>query len=355
MFRYVTLLALACAFSAFAGAKIKWDHTRHDFGAFDESVGTATAVFTLYNNGDDALIISGTRANCGCTTPRLSADIIQPGDSATLTVAYDPSGRPGRFDKKIFIDSNADPRRSVLTITGVCVGNSASVIRRYPTKVGPLRLVRPAVLLGSLKSGHVKSIFESAYNTSTDTLRPAVVDTPDWLDVTILPYPVPPGEQVSFDYYVHGDKINTWDLVTDTVTIIPDKGSSETLRVPVVLTVNEDFSNLTSKQIASAPVVRITPERLNPVTLTENGAVTSFNITNDGKSPLKIRRIYSRVDGLRFRVKPDESVKPGKTLEVKVEIPPHCLDNSNATAIVVAVITNDPLNPKSTLLIPVTR
>lgn len=347
-------LALAVGFAAYAGANIKWDHTRHDFGAFDESLGAVTARFVLYNTGDEPLVITGARANCGCTTPTYTADIVQPGDSAVLSVAYDPGGRPGRFEKKVYVDTNTEPKRSTLTITGVSVGSSASVEARYPVAVGPLRMAHSAALLGSMNRGHVKSVFESGYNASTDTLRPSVENVPKWLDVKVIPPVVPPGEQVSFNIFVHSDRVPVWDLASDTLTVRPFPGSPDRFDMPVVVTVTEDFSGLSDRQLAQAPAVRLDRTRLDPVTLAPGDNKVSFTVLNEGRSPLKIRRVYTRTPGVTFDVKRDEAVKPGKSRTVAGNIPASCLNGAKTSVITVYIITNDPLNPKATLTIPVT-
>lgn len=347
-------MALAVGLSAYAGAKIEWVDTTHNFGAFNESMGAVTARFAYTNIGDEDLVITDARANCGCTRPEYSADVLHPGDTAWLSVTYDPGGRPGRFEKKVYVDTNSDNPRSTLTIKGVVVGSSTTISGRYPVEVGSLRLAHPAALLGAMTRGTVKSVFESGYNASTDTLRPVITDVPAWVEVKALPEVVPPGEQVSFNFFVHSDKVPEWDLVVDTVTIRPDASSAEVLRMPVVITVNEDFSKLTERQMADAPVAGIDRARLDPVIAGENGAQAFFSISNPGNSPLRLRRIYTRTPGVKIDYKPDETVKPGKSRCIKVTLSPEFARNTKATAVVMTIITNDPYNPKTTVTFPVT-
>lgn len=355
MRRYLFLiLALATCFSARCGAKIEWDHTDHDFGAFHESMGAVTATFTLRNVGDEPLVITGARANCGCTTPQLSATEIAPGDSATLSVTYDPEGRPGRFEKRVYVDSNAEPKRSTLYIRGVCIGAPASVSGRFPVEVGPLRLAHPAALLGKVTKGHIKSVYEGGYNASTDTLVPVITDTPKWLDVRPLQPKVAPGEIASFNFYVNSAKIADWDMVTDTVTIRPYAGSPVAYRMPVVITVDDDFGSLSDKELAASPVASVSPEHLDAVNVDAPTVRTWFEVTNTGKSPLKIRRVYTLTPGISFDVKRDETVKPGKTVRVGVVLHKSLLPaNRLVSAAVITVVTNDPLNPRTTVTLPI--
>lgn len=354
--RKITLLALAVGCVAYAGAKIEWNKSRHDFGAFNESEGPQTATFTYRNVGDEPLVVTGARANCGCTTPQVSAEILQPGDTATLVVTYDPQGHAGRFEKRVYIDTNTEPARSTLVICGTSVGSPTTVSGRYPVEVGPLRLAHPAVLLGNINRGKIKSVYESAYNASTDTLRPVVTDTPRWLSVKTVPEVVPPGEQVGFNYFISSLEIPEWDFVTDTVTLRPDPASDVEIRLPVVITVNEDFSRLSPKEIAQAPAIAIDTPKLQPLQVSgDRPATTSFTITNTGQSPLKIRRIYTRTPGVTTDIKASETIKPGKSRKVRVTVAPGVLDAQNVATVVLSVVSNDPFNPKTTVAIPLTR
>lgn len=347
----ILFLASVTGLSSYAGAKIEWSNLRHDFGAFDESMGIATAEFTYTNTGDEPLVITGARANCGCTTPVYSTDIVQPGDSGTLTVSYDAGGRPGRFEKKVYVDANTEPSRSVLTIAGVVIGTPSTIGGRYPVSVGPLRLAHSAALLGTVKSGQLKSTFESGYNASADTLSPMVENLPKWLSVNPVPERVSPGEQVSFSFLVNSNKISDWDIVTDTITIRPFEGSQDVFKMPVVVTVNEDFSDLTDKELANAPVVAVeVSTQTNPVA---GGRSYDITVSNTGKDPLVLHKLYTRTEGVTTNLKTEQKVKGGKSIRVNVFVPDEAAQSN--PVVIFNMITNDPLNPRSTIKIPVVR
>lgn len=323
--------------------RVEWLSTVHDFGAFREVDGGATALFKFVNTGDAALVVTGARANCGCTTPKFPREAVAPGDTATIEVTYDPEGRPGRFVKKVYVDTNTEPTRSTLTIRGTVIGSPTSLAGRYPVEAGQLRLAHPAALLGTIDKGHVKSVFEGAYNTATDTLAPVVTDAPSWLEIKTVPARVAPGEQVSFDFFVHADRINQWDIVTDTVTIVPDPASDFKYRMPVVVTVNEDFTSLTDKEIKNAPIASVTHSGGSMLDLTNGQAV--LTVTNTGKSPLTIRRVYTADKSLKIETPADGiTLKPGKKIDIAVKSVPSATADPHRA--VIRIITNDPLNPK---------
>jgi hypothetical protein len=69
----------------------------------------AIRVFTFTNTGNTPLIITSIKGQCGCTTlpESFPKDPIPPGGTASFKVKYDTNNRPGMFEKKITVLSNA--------------------------------------------------------------------------------------------------------------------------------------------------------------------------------------------------------------------------------------------------------
>jgi hypothetical protein len=82
--------------------KVVVDKTVHDFGTIKKEDGKMSAVFTLTNNTDAAVLISGVRASCGCTAPNWTKEPIEAGKTGTVTATYTPSAS-GPFEKSVTI------------------------------------------------------------------------------------------------------------------------------------------------------------------------------------------------------------------------------------------------------------
>lgn len=74
-------------------------------------------VFKLTNKGQKALKIFKTDVKCGCTVPKLSKDLIAPGETVDLEIVMDTSMKQGSISKPVTITSN-DPlhRQSVILL-----------------------------------------------------------------------------------------------------------------------------------------------------------------------------------------------------------------------------------------------
>lgn len=342
----LTAVMLSAAFAVSAESGITWLDDSHDFGAFNEECGEVSCMMRFVNTGDEPVAITNARVTCGCTTPEYSKGEIAPGDTASIKITFSALGRPGRFKKKVYIYTSASDERYTLTISGVVIGEAGTVNSRYPVDAGgKLKLRNDAVAFGEMNRGKIKTTFLDGYNQSVDTLRPEWKNVPEYLSVISAPQAVAPGEQVTFSFYLNTSKCPDWGLNDTTVTLIPDTGCGVEIPVSVGVVVNEDFSRLTPGQRLNAPKVAITPGQVDFGTVKFNdGTVTGrFEIGNEGKSTLEIRRIYTADPGITITCG-TEKVKKGKKTDVTVNVDTSKINPELLNAR-INVITNDPDNP----------
>ncbi len=110
----------------------KFVEETHNFGTLKEGA-EASYDFMFTNAGKEPLIIQDCKASCGCTTPEWTKAPILPGQSGKINVKYDTKGRPGSFNKSIYIASNAKSKekRYEIIITGNVI---ASGEKETPSK-----------------------------------------------------------------------------------------------------------------------------------------------------------------------------------------------------------------------------
>lgn len=342
---WIAIVTAAASLLAFAEAEIKWISTTHDFGAFDEDTKKKTAYFRFINTGDEPVAVVGATATCGCTVPKFSDTPTEPGDTAEIEVSYDPSGRPGRFSKQVYVRTSASPERVKLTLQGTVIGSPQTINGRYPVSIGPLKLSAGAAMMGRVYPGHTKMHYVDGYNMSNDTLSPVIVSKPAYIDVRTVPEKVGPGEMVTLNFEFLKDAPSLWGILTDSVMISPSQGEIA-VAYPVVTVIEEDFSTLTPAEKADAPVVRLDKEKIvfDPVPAHSATPVTALiKVSNAGKRPLIIRRAYSEDRGVSVEIS-DVEIKSGKSADLRVtfdpSVQPEGIINARLT-----LITNDPVTP----------
>lgn len=100
---------------------IQFDNERHDFGEIEQG-SKHEYEFTFTNVGKEPLIITTVDASCGCTIPDWPEEPVMPGETNSVKVIYDSTGKPvGTFDKKVTIYSNAIVPTIRLFIRGVAL------------------------------------------------------------------------------------------------------------------------------------------------------------------------------------------------------------------------------------------
>lgn len=112
----VTLFVLCVGSNALAQEpRFEIGPAEHHFGkVFEGDIVQHT--FSFRNAGTAPLIINRVRSSCGCTVPRLSAEILAPGDTAEIAMIFDTARFRGQQVKTVYLYTN-DPRREVIQLS----------------------------------------------------------------------------------------------------------------------------------------------------------------------------------------------------------------------------------------------
>lgn len=342
----VTILTavVACFASVCTEARteVKWLNDTIDFGAFAEDGGNVHGVFKGVNTGNEPYQILRVATSCGCTSAGYSKEPVMPGDTVFITVEYDPTGRPGRFSKKVSVTSNATSGRQNFLIRGVVIGSAGTIAQRFPEDFGNLKMRRNTIMLGETSKGRLKSAFLETYNRGTDTINIKIGHKPEYIDIKAEPNPMPPGQQGAIVAYFRSAECPLYGLVTDSVEVIAGETSRHLL---ITAMVNEDFSKMKDKDKARAGVCTIdTPDIiLNRISRSEGVKKAVLKISNTGKAPLYLRRIYTLAPGIRIGSYP-EKIGKGKSVGIPVEINTAEIPG-NILGAKIQVISSDPFAP----------
>jgi hypothetical protein len=120
------MMLASCGRSTSAGSKnlpsdttgvavITFTMLEHNFGAVKagEKIG---CIFPFTNTGDADLVLTSATASCGCTVPKYNKKPVAPGETGTVEVVFDTSGREGMQTKTVVVQSNAENNLVILRI-----------------------------------------------------------------------------------------------------------------------------------------------------------------------------------------------------------------------------------------------
>ena len=190
---YICIFALTALLAA-AQPTATWLERQHDFGVFLEKNGKVSCQMRVVNTGNEPLLIVKAQVGCGCTGITYPETPIQPGDTALVGITYNPSGRPGQFSKQAIIFPNTEIKRTILEISGNVIPTDATLNKQYPLQAGALRISQRNIPFGELTKGVNKTLFLSAFNSSTDTILVTVTGEKPHLKPAVVPDTVPPAK-----------------------------------------------------------------------------------------------------------------------------------------------------------------
>ncbi len=151
-----------------AQGEMEWlGGTVYDFGTIQEDGGTASHTFILRNKGQEPFCITAATGRCRCTTATFSTRELQPGDTAHVTVRYNPWNQPGTFSQRVAVRTTAEDRTNYLFVKGTVAESRKRIARDYPHRAGGLR-----VALDTLWIPQRKGTFTLSVPCINDTLVP---------------------------------------------------------------------------------------------------------------------------------------------------------------------------------------
>jgi hypothetical protein len=353
MKRFLQTIALFCLATAFstglvqAQAKITFEKADHNFGSFQEAAGVQTTTFKFKNTGNSPLIVNSVKASCGCTTPKWTRDPIAPNGSGEITVSYDPKNRPGAFTKSVTVGSNAENATVNLTISGQVDQREKTLAEKYPREIGTLRAETNHISFAQLKQGGVETKDLELVNDTDKPVKVELQTVPAHLTVKVTPETIPAKGKGVMSVTYNAKLADTYGFASHRIYLSLDGSKDYKNSVGVSATIEEDFSQLTPVQLASAPVAQFNTLDFDFGDMKQGDKKDyTFNLTNSGKSDLQIRNVRSSC-GCTAVAPSKKVVAPGETVPIKVTFDSRGKRGRQSKSI--TVITNDPKNPTSTL------
>lgn len=324
-------------------AVIQFQEKIHDFGQIKEEDGKVSYQFKFTNTGTGPLVISRVQASCGCTTPNWTKEPIEPGNSGSIMVTYNPLGRPGIFNKTITVFSNATEEQVQLQIKGEVIPKTDEN-SDYPISMSGIRLKTKIVQMNNVNKGTIQSRSISFKNTTSQNVRITFENLPSYVTSEVIPDITQPNEEGKITFYLNSKNCQQWGPISDDFYLIVNgqKKFSEDNKLTLYANIVEDFSKLSVSERQNAPILDIPSTTLSLGTFKAGSKVSGkFLIKNIGKDELKIHRIIN--NNKELTVSSVQTIKGGSKGELKVTVNTANLASGNYKK-TITLQTNDPNN-----------
>ena len=331
------------------GANISFDNTTHDFGTMDEAKGVVTYKFEFTNTGSEPLIIQNASPSCGCTTPAWTNGPVKPGEKGFVSAAYDPAGRPGKFEKTINVQSTAKPAVVILTIKGNVNQKPLKIEDQYPVAYGGIRLKTNQLNFATVYKGEQRTNLIEIINASDVPQTIKLERVPAHIKINIPQASLAPKQTGIIEVTFNSALKNDWGLVSDYMYLNVNNKTDNNNYIGSTANIDENFSALSAEEKAKAPSIAFDNLTFDFGTIKHGETVShEYTFTNKGKSNLLIRKVQASC-GCTAVMTSEQLIAPGKTGKIKATF-----DSAGKTGRqnkMITVITNDPVSSKIMLMV----
>jgi hypothetical protein len=120
------LLFSLCLFAGSAFAQLAWETTEQTFNSKPQDK-EVVAKYKFTNSGHTPIKIENVRTSCGCTTAGLNKTDYAPGESGEIEAKFTFSGRTGKQEKTITVDTSANPQQPAILKLHVYIEETVKV------------------------------------------------------------------------------------------------------------------------------------------------------------------------------------------------------------------------------------
>ena len=307
-----------------------------------------TEVFTMTNTGNQPVIITRITPMTSLLKADWKREPLAPGKKSEIRITFTPNGSmPDKFNYKIMIYSNAKNSREEIVLSGNLVDNPAKPTLLYKATLDGVKFKTSTIDFGTVYTWQVVSDTTYFINTSQEPVTITPQYKPAHLTVSFRPETVQPGKRGMMITTYDAPKKNDFGYSYESLILTINNTKNYKNRLSVTAKLNEDFSKLTKKELAEAPVATFEKKEANFGEITQGEkADCRFKLTNTGKSPLFIRKTKASC-GCTAVALGDKVLQPGQSTDIQTIF--NSAGKSGRQYKTVTVITNDPKNPEITL------
>ena len=216
------LLIVLFGISTFAQQNAKsvvFTKTFHNYGTIKETDGLAIYKFEYTNKSNTPAIIMNVEASCGCTTPTWTKAPVPPGRTGFINVAYDPTDRPGNFDKEINV-TFADKTYIKLRITGDVIAKDKKIEDIYRITIGDLRLRSKKVPFAKIKATETRIEFLEIANATNQNIKLTFKNVPAHINLKVDPEILKPNQTGAVVVTYNASKKTGTGFLKDNIKIV---------------------------------------------------------------------------------------------------------------------------------------
>ncbi len=334
---------------------LRFYETEHNFGEIEEIRGKAEHIFKFKNVSDKPVKLFLVKASCGCTTPTWTREAVEPGDEGEVKVVYNTAGRIGPFSKSITVKyrqvGDEKEYEQILYIRGKVKGSKPKG-PQFLVQLGNIRFTNNHISLGTVYDNEKdKKAKLGMFNTSSKDIYIKEFQLPSHIKVNkTSPIKLAPKDTVWLEISYDATKKNDWGFVYDRWIIVTDESpENRTKTVSVSAYRKPYFPPMSEAELAKAPKIQLNKTEHDFGTVKQGEVLkTQFEISNEGKDPLKILKTKASC-GCTIGIPEKQILKPGEVTLLNVTF--NTAGRVGKQHKTIRIFSNDPRNSEIVLTI----
>lgn len=119
-----------------SGALMRLHEKSHDFGDVPRRGGDLVCEFRFTNEGSAPLVLTRVVTSCSCLKMHYPRRPVEPGGEGVIRIVYEPQkSEPGIFNKVVYIYSNTEGGREVISVHGNSVEGESVKVKSGKVKI----------------------------------------------------------------------------------------------------------------------------------------------------------------------------------------------------------------------------
>ena len=332
-------ISLLTAVLLYPSDVIKFEELSYDFGVRPRTENVLTHDFVFTNSTSATVSISYAVATCSCTRLKWTSTPVQPGAQGVVTAEYHQERGYDTFEKFISVFVEGVSKPYVLRIAGSFKDNDDILLKEFPVPRGELGFREEVIAAGKSYPGkEVSGRFQLA-NFSDNNVTLSFADVSDGLNLFPDRLSVAPHSRVYVNYLLQPDSLVWGRRIYSFTPVIRDL-AFESLSISTML---DNFSGMSSaeRNASAFPVLADGGRDFGTVRKGQK-AKASFSIFNKSDKVLKVRAVYSELDGVE--ITSPGTIGPRETASFDLTISPAAL-HTGRNSVKVTLVSDSALVP----------
>lgn len=274
---------------------------------------------------------------------------IAPGKSGEIRVNFISKNIQENFNYRLHVYSNASNKRAELSLSGNLVENPGKPELLYKYNMDGVKFKSNHINFNKIYTWQVVTDTVPYLNMRQEAISITTQYKPGHIEVKAVPEKVEPGKKGLLYITYDAPKKNDYGFTYESVILSFNNERNYNHRLSINASLTEDFSKLSAKELAAAPVASFDKKEISFGEI-KQGSKTDcdFTLTNTGKTTLIIRKTKASC-GCTAVTLGQKELAPGASTVIRATF-----DSSGKNGRqykTITVITNDPKHPEISLSI----